>query len=110
MKHKFGSKWIFLVGPTGLVSHFEAVKNSILWFSNVNIQFIIFKFLPETQEDYLSGARKYNPKIHFLRDEMTDSMKNEAISISLTAINNYNNFESIANNIGAALHLSYGYT
>ncbi len=109
LKHEFGSKWICFVGPIGLVSHFEAAKNSTLWFSNANVQFIVFRPLPQTQDDYLSDARKSNPKIHLLRDEMTESMKNEVISISLTAINNYNNFESIANNISAALQLQYGY-
>jgi hypothetical protein len=108
LKEEFGSKWICLIGPLGLVSHFEAMSGSTLWFSNGNTQIIVFKPLPEPQSFYIFDARKSNPKITIINNEMTEVMKDMAISMSEIAINAYNDFHTISANISVSFQKLYG--
>jgi hypothetical protein len=107
LKQEFRSKWICLIGPLGLISYFEAISGSTLWFSNENTQIIVFKPLPETQSDYILDARKSNPKIIIINNEMTEVMKDMAISMSEIAINAYNDFHTISVNISASFQKLY---
>jgi hypothetical protein len=107
----FGSHWICLIGPLGLVSHFEAEPNSTIWFTHENTQIIIFKPMDRSQSESISisSARKSNPKIKLIKNEMNVSMKENSILVSLDAINSYDDFTTIAKNISETFQQLYGY-
>ncbi len=68
----------------------------------------MLKPLLGTQSDYILDARKSNPKITIINNEMTEVMKDMAISMSEIAINAYNDFHTISANISASFQKLYG--
>jgi hypothetical protein len=110
MNHEFGSKWICLVGPIGLVSQFEAEVGSKIWFSYESTQIILFKPLRSTDIDLIKDARKSFPKYKILKNEMAESMKEHAVTLTSVALNKFDDFKSIAANISSSFKILYGHT
>jgi len=109
MKQEFGSQWFCFVGPTGLFSHVDSAENSRIVFVHGSLQIILFKPIDRSQTDFISDARKTVSKISVIKNEMTESMKDHAIAMSLFALNALNDFKSISSNISASFGTLYGH-
>jgi len=105
----YGHHWFCLIGPQGFVSHFDATDNTLLWFTYNNIQIILFKPIQSTPLDIISDARKLDRlNINIIKNEMDETMKENAILLTTLAVKSFNSFEKIATNITATFDKLYG--
>ncbi len=108
-QEQYGSHWMSLVGSESDVSYFEAAPNSTIWFMIENYQIILFKPVERTETSFIKEAKKANAVLTVIKNEMTESMKEHALVISLIAIKNFDDFKSISANISSSMETLYGY-
>ncbi len=65
--------------------------------------------MDRTETSSIKDAKKANAVLTVIKNEITESMKEHALVISLIAITNFDDFKSISANISSSMETLYGY-
>jgi hypothetical protein len=113
MNIKFGKNWNCFAGINSSFAGIsvESKENSFIWFSINENHFVVVKQDIDIKIiDPIIDARTSDPKVVVIRDEMSDSMKNNVLIMVKNAINSFDDTESISKHMVQTLEERYDYS